>query len=54
MNQPHPFKRQGERFKDMVINALKLCPNVSPPVPEQCLLAFSASSQYSHRSNSES
>jgi hypothetical protein len=37
-----------------VIGDPKLCPNVSPPVPEQCLLAFSASSQYYHRFNSES
>jgi hypothetical protein len=29
------------------------CLNISPPVPEQCLLAFSASSQDSHRSNSD-
>src|SRR2546426_11819265 len=40
--------------KGIVISDLKLCPNVSPPVPEQCLLAFSASSRYSHRFNSES
>ena len=40
--------------KAPVINALKSCPNISPPVREQCLLAFSASSQYSHRFNSES
>src|SRR6266566_7261156 len=37
-----------------VINALKGCPNASPPVPEQCFLAFSACSQYYHRFNSES
>ena len=39
--------------KASVINTLKGCLNISPPVPEQCLLAFSASSQYSHRFNSE-
>jgi len=40
--------------KAPVINALKGCLKISPPVPEQCLLAFSASSQHSHRFNSES
>ena len=40
--------------KAPVINALKGCPNISPPVREQRLLAFSASSQYYHRFNSES
>src|SRR2546421_12280868 len=40
--------------KGPAINVLKGCPNASPPVPEQCFLAFSASSQYSHRFNSES
>ena len=40
--------------KGIVISDLKLCPNVPPPVPEQCLLAFSASSQFYLRFNSES
>jgi hypothetical protein len=40
--------------KGPVLSVLKNCPNVSSPVSEQCLLAFSASSQYYHRFNSES
>src|SRR5690348_11745974 len=41
-------------MKGPVINILEGCPNVSPPVSEQCLLAFSASPQYYLRFNSES
>jgi hypothetical protein len=40
--------------KASVINALKGYLKISPAVLEQCLLAFSASSQSSHRLNSES
>jgi len=40
--------------KGPVINVLKGCPNVSPLVSEQCLLAFSASSKHYQRFNSGS
>jgi hypothetical protein len=40
--------------KGTVISDLKSCLNVSLPLPEQCLLAFSASSQSFLRFNSES
>jgi hypothetical protein len=40
--------------KGAVHTVLTDCPNVSPPVPVQCLLALLAPSQSSHRFNSES